>query len=221
MAGRIVIADDHPLMRAAIRASVENAWPGHEVVEVADAATARREAEQGEVAMMMLDLHMADSAGLLTLMELRKDFPAMPVAVVSASEEARIRQGAKSLGASAFIPKSAPLDVMREALAAVAAGDLWFPEDPAGTPSAEDEDALARLARLTPAQRRILALVAEGKLNKQIAHEMDISEATVKAHLTGIFRRLGVINRTQAVLMAGRLDDPGLPPLDDAKAGVA
>lgn len=217
MANAIVIADDHPLMRAAIRASVETAWPGYAIVEVADAAAARVEAEKGGVAMMTLDLHMPDSAGLLTLMELRKDFPAMPVAIISASEEARIRQGAKALGASAFIPKSASLDVMREALAAVAEGELWFPDIASEAACEADDDALERLARLTPAQRRILALVAEGKLNKQIAHEMDISEATVKAHLTGIFRRLGVINRTQAVLMAGKLDDPGMPPLGDAE----
>ncbi len=162
--GRIVIADDHPLMRTAIRASVEKVWPGSRIVEVADAAAARQEAEVGGVALMTLDLHMADSAGLLTLRELRKDFPSMPVVVVSASEESRIRQGTKSLGASAFIPKSAPLDQMREALAAVAEGDLWFPDDSADQPSDEDAEALARLAKLTPAQRKILALVAEGKL---------------------------------------------------------
>ena len=220
MTGTIVIADDHPLMRGAIRASVERTWPGHAIVEVSDAAAARAEAAKGEVALMTLDLHMADSAGLLTLMELRKDFPAMPVAVVSASEEARIWQGAKSLGASAFIPKSASSETMREALAAIAQGDLWFPEQAADTADAGD-DTLARLSRLTPAQRRILVLVAEGKLNKQIAHEMRISEATVKAHMTGIFRRLGVINRTQAVLMAGRLDDPGPPPLNDVEVSGA
>lgn len=219
MTGTIVIADDHPLMRGAIRATVERIWPGHAIVEVSDAAAARGAAGD-EVALMTLDLHMADSAGLLTLMELRKDFPAMPVVVVSASEEARIWQGAKSLGAAAFIPKSASSEAMREALTAIANGDLWFPEQPADAEEAGD-DTLARLQRLTPAQRRILALVAEGKLNKQIAHEMQISEATVKAHMTGIFRRLGVINRTQAVLMAGRLDDPGLPPLDDAEVSGA
>ena len=219
MTGTIVIADDHPLMRGAIRTAVERIWPGHAIVEVSDAAAARGAAGDG-VALMTLDLHMADSAGLLTLMELRKDFPAMPIAVVSASEEARIWQGAKSLGAAAFIPKSASSETMREALTAIANGDLWFPKQPADAEEAGD-DTLARLQRLTPAQRRILALVAKGKLNKQIAHEMQISEATVKAHMTGIFRRLGVINRTQAVLMAGRLDDPGLPPLDDAEVGEA
>ncbi|AKM09208.1 response regulator [Croceicoccus naphthovorans] len=212
MSGRVVIADDHPLLRAAIRGCVEQAWPGREVVEVADAASARAEAAKGGVELLTLDLHMADSNGLQTLMAFRQDFPDMPVAIVSASEESRIRRGAQELGAAAFIPKSAPLPEMRAALTAVAEGDVWFPngvED-----EAEDEGNIEKLARLTPAQRRILTLVSEGKLNKQIAHEMDISEATVKAHMTAIFRRLGVVNRTQAVLIAKELDAAGLPPAE-------
>ncbi|GGD45373.1 DNA-binding response regulator [Croceicoccus pelagius] len=209
MTGRIVIADDHPLLRAAVRGCVEQSWPGRDVVEVADAASARVEAGKGGVELLTLDLHMADSAGLQTLMAFRQDFPAIPVVVVSASEDAKVRRGARELGAAAFIPKSAPLPLMREALTAVAEGDYWFPEE--GEVTKQDASNLEKLARLTPAQRRILTLVSEGKLNKQIAHEMDISEATVKAHMTAIFRRLGVVNRTQAVLIAKQLD-AALPP---------
>lgn len=208
MTARIVIADDHPLMRAAVRTSIEAVWPDHPIVEVADVAGARAEVETGNVELVSLDLHMADSAGLQGLLDLRRDFPAVPVVIVSASEEARMRQGARDLGASAFIPKTAPLDEMREALAAVRDGDVWFPDCEGG--NEEDED-LARLAILTPAQRRILALLSQGMLNKQIAFEMAISEATVKAHMTAIFRRLGVINRTQAVLLAKRLE--AAPPV--------
>lgn len=216
MAGRIVIADDHPLMRAAVRASVEKLWPGREIVEVADAASARREAEAGDVELLSLDLHMADSAGLQTLLDLRRDFPAMPVVVVSASDEPRIRRGVKELGAAAFIPKTAPLPQMREALAAVRQGDVWFPENEgAAEEDTAASDDIARLARLTPAQRRILSHVAQGLLNKQIAHEMQISEATVKAHMTAIFRRLGVVNRTQAVLIAKQLD-AAAPPVAES-----
>ncbi|WP_066552035.1 LuxR C-terminal-related transcriptional regulator [Croceicoccus bisphenolivorans] len=204
MAGRVVIADDHPLLRAAVRGCVEQSWPGREIVEVADAASARAEAVKGGVDLLTLDLHMADSAGLQTLMAFRQDFPAIPVVIVSASEEARILRGAQELGAAAFIPKSTPLPQMREALGAVAEGDVWFPD--AGEADEEAASSIEKMARLTPAQRRILTLVSEGKLNKQIAHEMDISEATVKAHMTAIFRRLGVVNRTQAVLIAKELD---------------
>lgn len=211
MAGRIVIADDHPLLRAAIRSAVDKVWPGSTIVEVADAASARKEALTGKVEVMTLDLHMADSSGLQTLMEFRQDFPAMAVIVVSASEDARTMRRVKDLGASGFIPKSAPLETMREALSAIAEGDLWFPAGVDAGDAEEGDDIVSRLARLTPAQRRILALVAQGMLNKQIAHEMAISEATVKAHMTAIFRRLGVGNRTQAVLIAKELDAAGLP----------
>jgi len=207
MSGRIVIADDHPLLRAAVRGCIEQTWPGRQIVEVPDAAAAREEAGRGGVELMTLDLHMADSAGLQTLMAFRQDFPAMPVVIVSASEDVRVRRGAQELGAAAFIPKSAPLPQMREALAAVAQGDAWFPE--VGEAEDENVSSIEKLARLTPAQRRILTLVSQGLLNKQIAHEMAISEATVKAHMTAIFRRLGVVNRTQAVLIAKELDAAG------------
>ena len=144
---------------------------------------------------------MEDSNGLSVLMDLRQDFPAIPIVIVSASEEPRIYAAASQLGAAAFIPKSASLEQMREALAAVREGDSWFPETQEGA----DGD-LAAIASLTPAQRRILGQMRAGLLNKQIAYELDISEATVKAHITAIFRKLGVVSRTQAVLLATKLD---------------
>jgi DNA-binding NarL/FixJ family response regulator len=200
MAQRIIIADDHPLFRAALSHAVTRVWPAAQVVEASTAAAARSELEAGAEALL-LDLHMADSSGLSVLMDLRQDFPALPIAIVSASEEPRVFAAARQLGAAAFIPKSAGLDEMREALAAVAEGDGWFPESEV----ADDAD-LTRMASLTPAQRRILGAVRQGLLNKQIAYELDISEATVKAHITAIFRKLGVNNRTQAVLLAAKLD---------------
>lgn len=206
MSARIVVADDHPLIRAAIRSGVEKEWPGHEVVEVADAAAARAELARGGVALLTLDLQMEDSKGLETLLALRQDFPAVPIVVISASEEARIIRGARELGAAGFIRKSASMAQIRAALAAVRDGDEAFPPDAGDEAAAAIDDPITRLARLTPAQRRILMLVAQGKLNKQIAHEMTISEATVKAHMTAIFRRLGVTNRTQAVLLVGSLE---------------
>lgn len=149
----------------------------------------------------MLDLHMEDSSGLSALMDLRQDFPALPIVIVSASEEPRVYAAAKQLGAAGFVPKSAGLDDMRKSLAAVRDGDRSFPAND----GREDED-LTRMASLTPAQRRILGAIRQGLLNKQIAYEHDISEATVKAHITAIFRKLGVSNRTQAVLLAAKLD---------------
>ena len=200
MTARIIIADDHPLFRTALSHAVGKVWPEAQVIEASSAAAAR-EALQQPAEALLLDLHMEDSHGLSVLMDLRQDFPALPIVIVSASEESRVYAAASQLGAAAFIPKSASLEAMREALAAVREGDNWFP----ATDSEADDD-LARMASLTPAQRRILGQMRAGLLNKQIAWELDISEATVKAHITAIFRKLGVVSRTQAVLLATKLD---------------
>lgn len=200
MAARIIIADDHPLFRTALSHAVSKVWPDAAVIEAGSAAAAREALAQPADALL-LDLHMDDSHGLSVLMDLRQDYPALPIVIVSASEEARVYAAASQLGAAAFIPKSASLEQMRAALAAVREGDNWFPE----TANGADDD-LARIASLTPAQRRILSQMRAGLLNKQIAYELDISEATVKAHITAIFRKLGVVSRTQAVLLATKLD---------------
>lgn len=211
MTQRIIIADDHPLFRTALSHAVAKVWPDAQVVEASSAAEARSELDEGAEALL-LDLHMEDSAGLSVLMDLRQDHPALPIAIVSASEEPRVYAAAQQLGAAAFIPKSAGLDEMREALSAVAEGDDWFPES-----DAEEDADLANMASLTPAQRRILEAIRKGLLNKQIAYELEISEATVKAHITAIFRKLGVNNRTQAVLLAAKLD-VDQPVADSAEA---
>ena len=200
MTQRIIIADDHPLFRTALSHAVSKVCPDAIVIEASSAAIARAELGDGAEALL-LDLHMEDSQGLSVLMDLRQDFPALPIVIVSASEEPRVYAAASQLGAAAFIPKSASLDLMRDALAAVREGDSWFPDNEQTV-----DDDLARIASLTPAQRRILSQMREGLLNKQIAYELDISEATVKAHITAIFRKLNVISRTQAVLLATKLD---------------
>ena len=201
MGGRIVIADDHPLFRSALAHAVGKVWEGGTIIEASSAAEARAALTEGGVETLLLDLHMADSSGLSVLMDLRQDYPALPIVIVSASEEPRVAAAAAQLGAAGFIPKSASLEAMREGLAAVRDGDAWFPESAAGA-----DDDLARIASLTPAQRRILAGIRQGLLNKQIAYELAISEATVKAHITAILRKLGVGSRTQAVLLAAKLD---------------
>ncbi|MEO1488052.1 MAG: response regulator transcription factor [Pseudomonadota bacterium] len=197
---RVIIADDHPLFRTALSHAVARVWDGADVIEASSAAEARAQLDGGAEALL-LDLHMEDSSGLSVLMDLRQDYPALPIAIVSASEEPRVYAAAQQLGAAAFIPKSAGLDDMRASLCAVRDGDRSFPAN-----AADDDDDLARIASLTPAQRRILGAIRQGLLNKQIAYEQDISEATVKAHITAIFRKLGVSNRTQAVLLAAKLD---------------
>lgn len=210
--GRIIIADDHPLFRSALAHAVGKVWPDAAIIEASSASEARAALGEGGAEALLLDLHMADSSGLSVLMDLRQDFPALPIVIVSASEEPRVAAAAAQLGAAGFIPKSASLDAMREGLAAVQSGDGWFPEAGVGT-----DDDLARIASLTPAQRRILAGIRQGLLNKQIAYELVISEATVKAHITAILRKLGVNSRTQAVLLAAKLE-VDQPVADSARA---
>ena len=198
---RIVVADDHPLFRAALRSAVDKAAPGATVEECASLAEAMA-ALASPVDLLLLDLKLSDSEGMAGLAAIRAEHPAVPVAVVSASEEAPVVRHALGLGAAGFIPKSAPLPQMVQAIAAILAGDSWAPD----LPVAVDDDRAARVSSLTPSQLRILEGLKAGRLNKQIAFDLGVSEATIKAHLTSVFRKLGVQNRTQAVILAKGMD---------------
>ncbi|SDQ82121.1 response regulator transcription factor [Brevundimonas sp. 374] len=198
---RIVVADDHPLFRAALRSAVDKAAPGAEVVECASLAEAKAAMVAGAVDLLLLDLKLSDSEGMAGLAAVRAEQPAVPVAVVSASEDAPVVRHALGLGAAGFIPKSSSLPQMVEAIAAILAGDSWAPDVPEA-----DDDLAGRVASLTPSQLRILEGLKAGRLNKQIAFDLGVSEATIKAHLTSVFRKLGVHNRTQAVILAKSLD---------------
>ncbi|MBB5772200.1 DNA-binding NarL/FixJ family response regulator [Brevundimonas vesicularis] len=198
---RIVVADDHPLFRAALRSAVDKAAPGAEVVECASLAEARAAMVARPVDLLLLDLKLSDSEGMAGLAAVRAEQPTVPVAVVSASEDAPVVRHALGLGAAGFIPKSSSLPQMVEAIAAILAGDSWAPDVPEA-----DDDLAGRVASLTPSQLRILEGLKAGRLNKQIAFDLGVSEATIKAHLTSVFRKLGVHNRTQAVILAKSLD---------------
>jgi DNA-binding NarL/FixJ family response regulator len=201
---RIVLADDHPLFRAALRSAVGKAAPGAAVEECASLAEARAALLKpgAPVDLLLLDLKLSDSEGMAGLAAIRAEHPAVPVAVVSASEEPSVVRHAMGLGAAGFIPKSTALPQMVEAINAILAGDGWAPE----TPDAGDDDLPARVASLTVSQLRILEGLKAGRLNKQIAFDLGVSEATIKAHLTSVFRKLGVQNRTQAVILAKQMD---------------
>lgn len=198
---RIVVADDHPLFRAALRSAVDKAAPGAEVVECASLAEAKAAMVAGPVDLLLLDLKLSDSEGMAGLAAVRAEQPTVPVAVVSASEDAPVVRRVLGLGAAGFIPKSSSLPQMVEAIAAILAGDSWAPDVPEA-----DDDLAGRVASLTPSQLRILEGLKAGRLNKQIAFDLGVSEATIKAHLTSVFRKLGVHNRTQAVILAKSLD---------------
>lgn len=196
----IVVADDHPLFRAALVKAVGDAAPGRKVIERETLGGALDALSAGPVGLLTLDLHMPDSEGLAGLLQVRSQFPAVPVVVVSGDTGPGVAGRAAALGASGFVPKSSDLPLIRQAVASVLEGDTWLPEDPADDGEAE------ALRTLTPAQLRVLLFVRDGLLNKQIAYEMQISEATVKAHMTAVMQKLGVQTRTQAAMMARRLD---------------
>lgn len=214
----IVIADDHPLVRDALRQTIAQDMASavfHEAASLAEAETGIR--GLGSPDLVLLDLHMPGMRGFTGLAYLRSQFPETPVAMISASTDSRIMRQAIDFGASGFIPKSAPTDDIRSAVREILAGNSWLPADTNDVPdtAAEDAQLAARLANLTPQQLRVLGMLSDGKLNKQIAYDLDISEATVKSHVSAILQKLDVNSRTQAVILAGRLnvEDParGMP----------
>ncbi len=214
LASKIIIADDHPLFRAALRQAVSQAIEGVEIVE-ADSLAAVQEAvvQHSDADLVLLDLHMPGTHGFTGLVFLRGQNPGMPVVVVSGSEEVSVLRRAMDYGASGFIPKSAPLETISEAIVAVLKGEEWLPRDITenGTVDVSEEERkfAAALVSLTPQQFRVLTMLTEGLLNKQIAYELNVSEATIKAHVTAILRKLRVHSRTQAVIAAQRLSvDP-------------
>jgi DNA-binding NarL/FixJ family response regulator len=173
-----------------------------EVLEASSVAAARE--VLSTVDLLLLDLSMPGMDGARTLHALRSEFPSVPILVVSAIEESQVMRQTMDLGAAGFLPKSSPFSAIIDAVRAVLAGELWFPH--LGTMVAEPEEQLsARLAELTPQQRRVLELVCQGKQNKEIALDLHVTEATVKAHVTQILHKLGVRSRTQAALLARQL----------------
>lgn len=199
-APKALIVDDHPLFRDALETalSLASGATAHSVH-----AGSIREALEHIGAetfnLILLDLNLTDANGFNGLARLQSEGLDCPIVVVSATESDGVFQQAKTLGAAGYLPKSLGLDDLAAALATVMDGGEWFPETSAE--NAEGEAEAERVASLTPAQRRVINGLSDGLLNKQIAYEMGISEATVKAHMTAIFRKLGANNRTQALLI--------------------
>jgi len=206
----ILIADDHPLFRSALQQALTlGLGPSVRLVEVASIAEIEtRLAEKADWDLVLLDLNMPGAYGFSGLILLRGQYPHIPVVMISAQEESTVMARAREFGASGFIPKSSPLESIQEAVRAVLAGDTWWPpqSEAAAALTAEAKAASAGLASLTPQQFRVLTMVCDGLLNKQIAFELSVSEATVKAHVTAIFRKLNVRTRTQAALLLQHLE---------------
>jgi DNA-binding NarL/FixJ family response regulator len=205
---RVVIVDDHPLFRGALGQALAGAMPDARLSEAGSLDELDRILATGEpVDLVLFDLMMPGVKGLSGLLWLRAEHPTVPVVVVSANERPGIVHQCLEIGASGFIPKSLPVDRIREAVRAVLAGEVWLPENVV-PPVAEDETSkiVARLATLTPQQLRVLMMLAEGLLNKQIAFALSVSEATVKAHVSAILQKLDVDSRTQAVIAINKID---------------
>ncbi|MGV8843421.1 MAG: response regulator transcription factor ErdR [Pseudomonas sp.] len=206
----ILIADDHPLFRSALQQALTlGLGPSVRLVEVASIAEIEtRLAEKADWDLVLLDLNMPGAYGFSGLILLRGQYPHIPVVMISAQEESTVMARAREFGASGFIPKSSPLESIQQAVRAVLAGDTWWPpqSEAAAALTAEAKAASAGLASLTPQQFRVLTMVCDGLLNKQIAFELSVSEATVKAHVTAIFRKLSVRTRTQAALLLQHLE---------------
>ena len=166
-----------------------------------------------DVDLVLLDLAMPGVRGFSGLMYLRAQYPGVPVVIVSASDDPAVIRRCMDFGASGFISKTLPVEAMRGAIATVLTGGVWTPPDVDLASSADAETAavLARLQTLTPQQVRVLMMLSEGLLNKQIAYELDVSEATVKAHVSAILQKLGVESRTQAVIAAAKIEIGQLP----------
>ena len=206
----ILIADDHPLFRSALQQALTMGLGADaHLVEVASIAELEaRLNEKRDWDLVLLDLNMPGAYGFSGLVLLRGQYPQIPVVMVSAQEEAAVVQRSREFGASGFIPKSSPLETIQDAVRAVLDGDVWWPPqlEEAAALSDEVRAASEGLASLTPQQFRVLTMVCEGLLNKQIAYELNVSEATVKAHVTAIFRKLGVRTRTQAALLLQQME---------------
>ncbi len=210
-----IIADDHPLFRTALKQVLAREMPD---VTLSEAGTLEEIitalANGPEPDLILLDLKMPGVQGFSGLVYLRAQYPGIPVVVISAVEEPSVIRRAISLGASGFIPKSASAEQMQKALQDVLAGEVAVPED-VSLDVADDEELeemARRLSTLTPQQMRVLMMLREGLLNKQIAYELGVSEATIKAHVSAILQKLNVESRTQAVIAASRVDGVLIAP---------
>ncbi|BDX17277.1 DNA-binding response regulator [Halopseudomonas aestusnigri] len=206
----ILIADDHPLFRSALRQALRDGLGDtislSEVGSISELQ--QRLAERADWDLVLLDLNMPGAYGFSGLAQMRGQYPQIPVILISAQEEPTIARRARDFGASGFIPKSASLEAIQAAVQSVLDGSVCWPpgiDNPPGM-SDEQQQISERVASLTPQQFRVLTMVCDGLLNKQIAYELDVSEATVKAHVTAIFRKLNVRTRTQAALVLQQME---------------
>ena len=205
----VLIADDHPLFRNAISEALTNTQTLVHVSQADSLESTLQRLNEGNIDLVLLDLKMPGSEGLLGLIQIRNQFPEVAVAVVTANEAGRTLAQVKAAGALGYLPKSMVLEDLVSALDGLLKGMPFYPEGlNQGVDCQDDVEAIRKLATLTPQQQRVLALIARGFLNKQIAYELDVKETTVKTHVSEIFRKLDIYNRTQAAMYNQYLEVP-------------
>ena len=206
----ILIADDHPLFRDALSQAVESQMPNTRIKMAGDFNEVEELiANNPDADLLLLDLTMPGVSGFVGLIRLRNEYPALPVIMVSATDDAATIRRSLELGASGFIPKSSLIEQICEAITHVLAGDIWLPDnvDMDGGKDDEISEILAGVSKLTPQQHRVLKMIGDGLLNKQIAFNLGVSEATVKAHVSAVLLKLSVDSRTQAVIQLSKLSN--------------
>jgi DNA-binding NarL/FixJ family response regulator len=206
----ILIVDDHPLFIEALELVIQGTFPNAKVSKATSIDAARDALDkQGPFDLVLLDLSMPQTRGLEGVIELRTRYPKLPIVVVSALEDARIIHEVMQCGAAGYISKSTRGADLGRALEDVMSGSVVLPKgyQPPTAPGASGaSDLAARIATLTPLQVRVLHMLRQGLLNKQIAFDLGVGETTVKAHVSEILRKLKVSSRTQAVIEAAKID---------------
>lgn len=213
----ILIADDHPLFRGALRQALTSALPGTILSEAGSFDDVTKRLSGGvDIDLILLDLTMPGVQGFSGLLFLRADYPQLPVMVVSANDDPGVVRRCIEFGALGFMPKTLDADQMAIAVQSVLDGNVWVPAgiDLSTSQDTETAGTIKRLMTLTPQQVRVLMMLSEGLLNKQIAYELSVSEATVKAHVSAILQKLDVDSRTQAVILASKIAATGWSPSD-------
>lgn len=207
---KVVIADDHPLFRTALKQAVIECMPNADILEASCFTSLLTSIENSpQLEIIFLDLHMPGNDGFTGLTQLQNNHPDIVVIMVSSDETPEIMQKAINFGAAAFIPKSVDLETIAKAINTVLEGNTWLPKNmPASLDNIQvqaHKKLAQQLAQLTPQQYTVLALVADGQLNKQIGYTLNIKENTVKKHVSAILLQLGINNRTQAGLVYQQL----------------
>lgn len=211
----LLIADDHPLYREAMKNTLLNEYSSLHIIESVNVKNTLELLDGASVSLLLLDLYMPDSTDLHGFLRIQKEYPDLPIVVVSAVDDILLISKVMRFGARGFIPKTSKVEDIVDAIDTIIKGQIWLPKEISKQTALLDKEfteLVDKVAELTPAQYNVLCCMRGGLLNKQIGYQLNIAEATVKAHVTATFKKLGINNRTQAVMIASKLNLE-MPPL--------